>query len=100
MTKATQEMHDCALLRRNVAREKGLSLHEPSLLPTTTIVLPSPQVVLRFHGPRRALWALPTAFANVLITNGYTPPTPKLQSAPSPSPYGKEEAVSEVLCSP
>lgn len=78
MTKATQEMHYYALLRRTMAREKGISNPEPSLLPTTAMVLPSPQVVLRFHGPQRALWALPTAFANVLIMNGYTPPTPKL----------------------
>lgn len=55
-TKATQEMHDCALLEGSMGHEKGISNHEPSFLTTKLTVLLSPQVVLRSPGePLRLL---------------------------------------------
>lgn len=70
---------------------KGISHHEPLLLPTKSMVLPSPRGDQRYPVPWKVPWTVLTGFAHCLITNGLTCPTLSLLSSePSPSPGGEE----------
>lgn len=88
-------MHNYFLMEKSsMGHVKGISDHEPSLLPTKSMVLSSPQVELRSHVPQENPGAALTGFANGLIMNGLTCPTlPLLSSTPSPGPGGEGRLI-------